>query len=160
MSSILAHYYDNRRTRYLYFLSAIWIGVGFYLLLSFLAIWLLVLVFEPLGSYFSLPFLGLTAIVASIIVSVHGLYNAHNTYIARISVPIRDLPDAWNGKKIVQISDVHLGHILRSRFLRRIVKKINAENPEIVCITGDLFDGMDGRLEHLIDELNAITAPK
>ncbi len=39
------------------------------------------------------------------------------------------------GKKIVQISDVHLGHVLRQDFLWDIVDKINSVNPEFVCIT-------------------------
>lgn len=30
---------------------------------------------------------------------------------------------------------------------------------ELLCIAGDLFDGMDGKLEHLLDPLNQITAP-
>lgn len=35
ITSILAHYYDNRRTRYSYFLSSLWLGMGTYLLLTF-----------------------------------------------------------------------------------------------------------------------------
>lgn len=79
--------------------------------------------------------------------------------ITRVDVSIRDLPASWEGKKIAHISDVHIGHILRSGFVRRIAKKINLEKPEVVCITGDLLDGMDGRLEHLVDPLGTIEAP-
>lgn len=76
--------------------------------------------------------------------------------MTRVDVDIRDLPDSWDGKKIAHISDVHVGHILRSSFVRRIVKRVNAEKVEMLCITGDLFDGMDGRLEHLLDPLQDI----
>lgn len=158
-TSVLAHYYDNRRTRYSYFLACIWLGVGFYLSLSFALIWILALLAEPLGIYVPMYIFGIAGIGVSSAVSIYGFYNAMHTRITRITVAIPNLPPAWEGKKVVQISDIHIGHILRWSYLRKIVKKINHEHPEIVCITGDLFDGMDGRLEHLVDALNDIEAP-
>lgn len=38
--------------------------------------------------------------------------------------------------------------------------QINEIKPEAVVITGDLYDGMDGFLEHLIDPINKLQAPK
>lgn len=97
--------------------------------------------------------------IIALLTSLYGLYNARNIQITRENIYIKNLPESWNGKKIGHISDVHIGHINRSSFLGKIVRKINAENVELLCITGDLFDGMDGRLEHLLDPLNQITAP-
>ena len=76
--------------------------------------------------------------------------------MTRVDISIKNLPEYWEGKKIIHMSDLHIGHILRSPFVRKIVRKINKEQPEIVCITGDLFDGMDGKLEHLVDPLAGI----
>lgn len=42
--------------------------------------------------------------------------------------------------RIVQISDVHLGLILGVGFLDRLVERINGLKPDLVLITGDLFD--------------------
>jgi predicted MPP superfamily phosphohydrolase len=42
--------------------------------------------------------------------------------------------------RIVQISDVHLGLILGVDFLAKLVERINALKPDLVLITGDLFD--------------------
>jgi predicted MPP superfamily phosphohydrolase len=61
---------------------------------------------------------------------------------------------------VVQISDVHLGHIVRSEFLTKVVTTINTLKPEMVFITGDLYDGMDGSLEHLIDPINKLVTQK
>ena len=36
---------------------------------------------------------------------------------------------------------------------------VNAENPAMVLITGDLFDGADGKLEELVAPLNPLRAP-
>lgn len=42
--------------------------------------------------------------------------------------------------RIVQISDVHLGLTLGTGFMRSLVDRINALEPDLVFITGDLFD--------------------
>ena len=42
--------------------------------------------------------------------------------------------------KILQLSDVHLGAYYRKPFVNTLVKKIFDNNPDIVVITGDLFD--------------------
>jgi hypothetical protein len=39
------------------------------------------------------------------------------------------------------VSDVHLGHVNGSRFLRRIVSRLRQLGPDVVFITGDLYDG-------------------
>lgn len=43
--------------------------------------------------------------------------------------------------RIVQVSDVHLGLLLDTKILHRIVDKVNAEKPDIFISTGDLVDG-------------------
>ena len=60
----------------------------------------------------------------------------------------------------MQLSDVHLGRILGADFLSRVVAKVNAQNPAMVLITGDLFDGADGNLEELVAPLNRLVAPQ
>lgn len=42
--------------------------------------------------------------------------------------------------KIVAVSDIHLGYQIGSGHLENMVEKINAQNPDIVCIVGDIFD--------------------
>jgi len=56
-------------------------------------------------------------------------------------------------------SDVHLGHIFNASFMKDAAQKINALGPDIVVITGDLFDGTDGSLDSFTDSLNSINAP-
>lgn len=48
-----------------------------------------------------------------------------------------------NEVHLVQISDIHLGPVNRGNFLKRITDKVKELNPDILFITGDLFDGMD-----------------
>lgn len=42
--------------------------------------------------------------------------------------------------KIVLLADTHFGYSMGTAQAKRIVKKINTENPDVVCIAGDIFD--------------------
>lgn len=43
--------------------------------------------------------------------------------------------------QIALISDLHLGYIIEEKHVQKVVKAVNAINPDIVCIAGDIFDG-------------------
>ncbi|WML43530.1 metallophosphoesterase [Neobacillus sp. PS3-40] len=50
------------------------------------------------------------------------------------------IPNSFNGIKLVQFSDTHLGFQYDLNQLKKIVAKINAINPDIILFTGDLMD--------------------
>jgi len=82
-----------------------------------------------------------------------GLLNARRTAaVVRIDVPINDLPPAWQGFTVAQISDLHVGPTIRQQFVRRIVDRVNTLEADMVAITGDLVDGS-------VRELAAQVAP-
>ncbi len=103
---------------------------------------------------------GLAAVGLTVLYSAYGVANAYHPRIVRFKVRIKNLPPGWQGKKLVQLSDVHLGRVLGADFLARTVAKVNAQNPAMVLITGDLFDGADGNLEELVAPLNRLVAPQ
>ena len=103
---------------------------------------------------------GLAAVGLTLLYSAYGVVNAYHPRIVNCTVRIKNLPPGWKGKTLVQLSDVHLGRILGADFLARIVAKVNAQNPAMVLITGDLFDGSDGNLEALVAPLNRLVAPQ
>ncbi len=159
-SSFLAHWNDGLVTRVLYFCSSLWLGVGLTLLTAFGLAWAgwgatHVLMGSPSPAWFGLAAVGLT-----LLYSAYGVVNAYYPRLVHCTVRIKNLPPAWKGKTLVQISDVHLGRILGAGFLARIVAKVNAQNPAMVLITGDLFDGSDGNLEALVAPLNRLVAPQ
>jgi predicted MPP superfamily phosphohydrolase len=61
--------------------------------------------------------------------------------IVEIEVPIPDLPAAAHGFRIVQITDVHIGPTLKRDFLKQVVQRVNALDPDLIAVTGDLIDG-------------------
>ena len=60
--------------------------------------------------------------------------------------------------KIVQISDVHVGPTIGKEFLEAVVATINAEDADVVAITGDLVDGSVAQLGALVEPLRDIKA--
>jgi len=59
---------------------------------------------------------------------------------------------------IVQISDLHIGGLVDKAFLKASVERINALNPDIVCLTGDIIDSTLESIKEIILELNQIHA--
>ncbi|HTV18353.1 MAG TPA: metallophosphoesterase [Polyangiaceae bacterium] len=69
------------------------------------------------------------------------LWLGRRVVVRRVPVPLGKLPSGMNGTTIVQLSDVHVGPTIGRRFLERVVEKVNALEPDVVAITGDLVDG-------------------
>jgi predicted MPP superfamily phosphohydrolase len=66
-----------------------------------------------------------------------GTHARHEFEITHRTFALHDLPDAFVGMRIVQMSDIHLEEYTEARFLEKMVAQVNALNPEIVLITGD-----------------------
>lgn len=158
-STLLAHVRDNAFSRGYYFVANFWIGWLVNLLIFFVLAWVLVWINSWFSDISKERFLAILVIIASLAYSAYGVWNAFTSRVTSITVAIDSLPKQWVGKKIVQISDVHLGHVYREKFLVDAVGKINELDPEIVVITGDLFDGTDGNIESFLNPLSEIKAP-
>lgn len=72
--------------------------------------------------------------------------------VRSVRVNLRRLPNALSGFRVVQLSDVHIGPTIGRSFLARVVEQVNALDPDIVVITGDLVDGS-------VEALRAHVAP-
>ena len=55
-------------------------------------------------------------------------------------VPLPHLPAAFRGLRIVHLSDFHLGHHMHGAQVERCVARVNALDPDLIVITGDIFD--------------------
>lgn len=58
----------------------------------------------------------------------------------RVLVELEGLADSHRGLRIVQISDLHIGNGLEGERLDEVVASVNALDPDVVALTGDLFD--------------------
>ncbi|MER5942236.1 metallophosphoesterase [Streptomyces sp. NPDC001928] len=61
--------------------------------------------------------------------------------VKRVTVPLAKLPRAAHGYRIAVVSDIHLGPILGRGFAQKVVDTINATQPDLIAIVGDLVDG-------------------
>ncbi len=154
-ASWLIYWRDNFSTRFIYLLSGLWAGIILNSLLLFLPFYLLDLFLTVDFSYLSfiyfllqLPLL-LTEFLAAYCLKTRS-----------IEVAITDLPANWAGKRAVHISDVHLGPVWRSEFFKRLIKKVNNLQPDIIFITGDLFDGLEADFSWLSVSPNKLFAPQ
>lgn len=62
--------------------------------------------------------------------------------------------------RITQISDLHVGPIIKRKYVQEVVDKINALHADLVVITGDLGDGDVGDLLGDLEPLRRIVAPR
>jgi hypothetical protein len=128
-------------------------GLFLNLLLAVIFSWLITVIISWAGFSANPVILGSLLFALALAYSLYGAWNAFNPRITDIQITIKNLPEWWRGKNIVQLSDVHLGHVYRANFLEKVVKTVNSLHPEMIVITGDLFDGMDGNLDGLVGPL-------
>lgn len=84
----------------------------------------------------------ITALVAITLVSttiLYGSYKFNNPEITRLELTIaKPLPEG--GVRMVLMSDLHLSSYITGKDLDRYISLSNAQNPDIVLITGDIAD--------------------
>lgn len=74
-------------------------------------------------------------------IGIYGWFEALNIRQEKITLVTSKLPPTIERLRIVQISDVHVGLIVREERIRRIIATIREANPDILVSTGDLVDG-------------------
>jgi hypothetical protein len=79
--------------------------------------------------------------------------------VVTVEVPITDLPPTLDGLRIVHLSDIHIGDFLPRAALRRAIDLINAVQPDLVVLTGDLITTEHDPLEDAIAELSRLRVP-
>ena len=88
--------------------------------------------------------------------SIYGFFEAKDIRIEHLSIKTSKIPEEAGTIKIVQISDVHIGLIIREERLKRIINVVKKADPDILVSTGDLVDGQINRLEGLAEMLQEI----
>jgi uncharacterized protein len=90
----------------------------------------------------------------ALLMTVLGFWNARRTAaVVRVDVPVVNLPAALQGFTMAQITDIHVGPTIKTRYLQRIVDRVNSLGAHMVAITGDLVDGSVADLGHHIAPL-------
>ncbi len=92
----------------------------------------------------------------SILITSYGLFEAVHIRTEHFEIRSQKIPETVGSVRIVQISDVHLGLMVREKRLNRILSAVRAAEPDIFVSTGDLVDGQMDNLSALAGMLREI----
>ena len=103
---------------------------------------------------------GLLSLLAPPLAISYGALIERNCFrIKEVSISFKDLPEAFDGYRIVHISDIHARSFSgREKQLARAIDKINGLNPDIAAFTGDLITLAPDELDSLAPILGRIKA--
>src|ERR1700723_2995265 len=158
-ASLLAFRYTNPVLRAFYRATSVWMGLVNFLFLSAIFSWIIFGVARLTGLDVHFHRIVELLFAAAIVAGLYGVFNAGWTRITRTTVQLANLPAAWQGRRAALISDVHLGHVRNGDFLRRMVAKILKEEPDVIFIAGDLYDGTAIDARRAAEPLGKLVAP-
>lgn len=127
----------------------VWIATFIYMLFFIMLADLLVLVLKLINKKKTLPvfkrmrytyLLGIAVTGLSVFFTVYGSIHARRIYTTKHTVEVNKEVKGMDELKIVLVADLHLGYSIGSRDMKRMVDKINAQNPDLVLYGGDIFD--------------------
>ncbi len=95
-------------------------------------------------------------LISALCISLYGYFEALNIRAEKIVIRSSKIPETIGRLRIAQISDVHLGLIVRQQRLNRIIQVIREADPDILVSTGDLVDGQINELSSLARSLRAV----
>ena len=90
---------------------------------------------------------------------LYGITNRYNYRIRRVQLSFKNLPAAFKGMKIVQISDVHSGSFDSHHAVQKGVERIMDEKPDIIFFTGDLVNNKADEIQPYTDIFSKLSAP-
>ena len=115
----------------------------------------------PRGSRRIVAKCGFWASVALTVLIVWSIFYGRNVFkVDQVELFIDDLPSAFHGYKIVQISDIHAGSFYASSMrYQKAVDLINQQEPNLIVCTGDMVNNFAEEAEQLIAVFSQLEAP-
>jgi len=109
-----------------------------------------------------ISYIGLGVAIVLFIALLYGmLFGKYHFKVDRVPITFKNLPDEWNGLRIVQISDLHIGSwSKKSTHLKKAVHLINAQHPDLIFFTGDLVNNLAEELYDFIPVLKKLKASR
>ncbi len=138
-------------------IGAVWMGVLF-LLLAFLLLAELLSLGGLVGASLTTAIRS-GAVVAALLASAVGLHGGlRRPRVVRVEVALPGLPGALDGLRLLQLSDLHLGTLTGRRFVDSLVDLAHGLDPDLIAVSGDLFDSDAETVEELVPHLKRLQA--
>lgn len=91
---------------------------------------------------------------------VYGMFKgAYRYQLKRMDLVLKDLPKAFEGLKIVQISDMHTGSFYNKKAVNHGIDLLLNEKPDLIFFTGDLVNNEASEVVDYLDIFKRIAAP-
>jgi predicted MPP superfamily phosphohydrolase len=90
---------------------------------------------------------------------LYGITNRYNYRVHKIKLAFKNLPPAFKGLRIVQISDIHSGSLSNKEAVAKGIALIKAQKADIIFFTGDLVNDRALEMDNHMDLFNQIKAP-
>ena len=88
------------------------------------------------------------------------IFGRWQTDVREVEVPVQGLPKSFDGMRVVQISDLHVGTWGEDTTMAaRVVSEINALHPDLVLFTGDIVNRHSAELKPFMCVLSCLHAP-
>lgn len=108
-----------------------------------------------------LKWAGAAAVVgAAGAVGYGGVFEAWDYELTETLVGIKDLPERFEGFRVVQVSDVHHGRLVPIEEVRRVVELANSAGADMVALTGDYTTSLKRYVEPCAEALAGLRAPE
>ena len=101
-------------------------------------------------------YLFMVPLVISLTLNAYGYFEAKSIRTEQFVIQTAKIPPEIGRLRIVQISDVHIGMIVRRERLEKIVATIKEAGPDILVSTGDLLDGQIDNMMRFADLFKGI----
>lgn len=142
----LGNFFYNPVTNFLYTIAATYLATLLYLFIGAVLLYLIKVLLK-------MPFLPSSGMENYLLILAYivfgsafaligiGVANANIPQVVEQPLYSKELSQNWHGKRIVLVSDIHLGMVRGGNFMRRVVDQINRTQPDLVLIAGDIIDG-------------------
>jgi len=151
---LILHLWRSEWAIWFYKLSGAWMGFLVNFVMAVTLIWIIIVAVKLAGLSINKQMIAGLLMFSALGASSYGIWNAFSPRVTEVTVPIKHLPRIWENRPVVHLSDIHLGHIHGKTFIKKLVERVNRLNPYIILITGDLFDGVDGRYNEFVEQIN------
>ena len=100
------------------------------------------------------------AIVCALGILYGSLVDVHRLQVKEVEFHSPDLPTSFDGYRLVQLSDLHLGSWSHRPYtIEKLVERVNGLHPRLIVFTGDLVNQRSCELEPFVPILQRLNAP-
>jgi predicted MPP superfamily phosphohydrolase len=114
--------------------------------------------FPPRAFWVSELTLAIAAVIFLIV--LFGITRGRHFYkVRRETIWFPDLPEAFDGFRITQITDVHSGSFTNAAGVQKGLELVNAQQSDVILFTGDLVNNQASEMDRWIPAFSELKAP-